>query len=268
MSRLCWSEVEHGTLHPVSNDRARAEAEAIPQGMIEWLLAHGADLNRSSSRSVTPVSYAMMNAPPSLVECLFKNGTDPHRGYLLHYAILRKDNVLEIVKLTVEKGVSINKKSDLGILPFTRTPLQIAAGTGNQAIVEYLLDQGAEKLVHCLRGHPRQYRQYPRFGSHSQQCLERETPGEQIASGASAQSLRLTCFSGVVYTISSDPCPSQSARRYPHVSKYNPRDFNPTTLPHGPCSQPRKAPEHGIPFTPCTYIESGNLNNRRSTSFP
>jgi hypothetical protein len=106
------------------------------QGMIEWFLEHNANLNACSSLGVTPVSYAMMKAPRSLAEYLFQRGADPHRGYLPHYAVLREDDVLEVVKLVVEKSVSINEKPELGSLPFDRTPLQFAAVIGNQGVVE------------------------------------------------------------------------------------------------------------------------------------
>jgi ankyrin repeat protein len=96
--------------------------------LVKLLLAHGADPHIMSKERETPLMAASGMA--------FINGY--HR---LRPAAER----LEVVRLLVELGEDVNAADDYGI-----TPLMAAANFGDAAIVQYLIDKGADLAAHDL----------------------------------------------------------------------------------------------------------------------
>ena len=78
--------------------------------VIEWLIRHGADVERRDANDFTPLIVAI--------------------GY----------GLVEIVKLLIENGANVNTVE----VDEALTPLMIAAEAGNESIVELLLDHGAD----------------------------------------------------------------------------------------------------------------------------
>ena len=96
--------------------------------LVKLLLAHGADPSIISRDGETMISAAAGLG--------FIHGY--HRGK-------SPDERLQVVKLFVERGNDVNQPDDYGI-----TPLMAAANYGNVAIIQYLIDVGADLGAHDL----------------------------------------------------------------------------------------------------------------------
>jgi ankyrin repeat protein len=122
--------------------------------MVDWLIEHGADPNAACDLDLTPMSYAMTDAPLAMIDELFSKGANVHRGQLLHHAVLRKNNALELVQKLVTAGAPINevkyekdpKSYNKRVVFGLGTPLHRAAEFNKTDIVEYLLSMGADPL--------------------------------------------------------------------------------------------------------------------------
>jgi ankyrin repeat protein len=129
--------------------------------MALWLLKHGADPNQTCNLDLTPMSFAMTDAPLPMIDKLFEKGASVDCGQLLHHAVMReKDDTLQLVTRLVEAGAPINavkyefhsasyeKRKAFGL----GTPLHRAAEFGKKDIVDYLLLKGADPLKPDSRG--------------------------------------------------------------------------------------------------------------------
>jgi len=123
--------------------------------MVTWLLDHGADPNSRCEWDLTPMSYAVLEAPLDTINTLFERGADPCCGQILHYTVLKdKPDALEVVRLVVEKGAPINEvKYENDPKTYSErewfglgTPLHRASEFGKTDIVRYLLEKGADPL--------------------------------------------------------------------------------------------------------------------------
>jgi FOG: Ankyrin repeat len=120
--------------------------------MTIWLLDHGADPNSSCSIDLTPMSYAVECASVDIIELLFDRGADIRKGQLLHHAIERQTDVIDVVAILLRQGASINAKMyqdhyfswRLYYFMGLGTPLHKAAELGRIDVVRYLISQGAD----------------------------------------------------------------------------------------------------------------------------
>jgi uncharacterized protein len=146
-----------------------------PLPLIKKLLDAGADPNalvnntpRARMREGSPrivFSTALMRAAFSgdieLVQLLLAHGADPHTmskdretplmaacgtGFINGYNKQRTPaERLAVVKLLIDLGEDVNAADSYGI-----TPLMVAANLGDAAIVQYLIDKGADLAAHDL----------------------------------------------------------------------------------------------------------------------
>jgi ankyrin repeat protein len=96
--------------------------------LVELLMAHGADPHIASKDLETPLMAAC--------------GTGFINGYHRQRSPAER---LAVVKLFVEKGEDVNAADAYGI-----TPLMVAANLGDAAIVQFLIDKGADLAAHDL----------------------------------------------------------------------------------------------------------------------
>jgi ankyrin repeat protein len=128
--------------------------------MTTWLLNHGADPNRQCKIDDTPLSYAVQTAPISNIKLMFDCGGDIHRGQLLHRAIRRENDIIEVLTMLLEKGAPLNAimyqehKFSRVILDYLGpgTALHRAAELGRVDVVRYLLNRGADTTILDTKG--------------------------------------------------------------------------------------------------------------------
>ena len=96
--------------------------------LVKLLLSYGADPKVISSDGETMVSAA---AGLGFIQGYSKGRTPAER--------------LEVVKLFVELGLDVNQADDYGI-----TPLMVAGNMGDTAIIQYLVDKGADLAAYDL----------------------------------------------------------------------------------------------------------------------
>jgi len=112
--------------------------------IVEVLLKHGASINQPEKDGNTPLILASLFGNEKTVRLLLERGADFHiKNYhgwsAIHSAMLFPH--LNIVKVLVEHGLPLDDAThDKGI-----TALHIAAESGNEEAVNYLLEQGADK---------------------------------------------------------------------------------------------------------------------------
>jgi ankyrin repeat protein len=146
-----------------------------PLPLIQKLLDAGADPNalvdntpRARMRDGSPrivFATALMRAAFSgdieLVKLLLAHGADPHiisrdretslmaacgTGFINGYNKQRTPaERLAVVKLLIDLGEDVNAADSYGI-----TPVMVAANLGDAAIVQYLIDKGADLAAHDL----------------------------------------------------------------------------------------------------------------------
>ncbi|KAJ5223645.1 hypothetical protein N7468_008187 [Penicillium chermesinum] len=138
---------------PTSELRPPALGYAVDdEDMTLWLLDHGADPNKQCSIDLTPLSYAVEQASLSIVKLLLDRGGDVHKGQLLHHAVERQTDIIEVLGILLERGAPLNSKMYENHYPSWRlyyfmglgTALHKAAELGKADVVRYLVDQGAD----------------------------------------------------------------------------------------------------------------------------
>ncbi|OJJ45475.1 hypothetical protein ASPZODRAFT_17692 [Penicilliopsis zonata CBS 506.65] len=128
--------------------------------MTAWLLAHGADPNRQCVIDLTPFSFAVENAPVSIIRLILSRGGDVQKGKLLHHAMERQSETIEVLKLLIEKGAPINSTMYENHYPSRAlfqfmglgTPLHKAAALGRVDVVRYLIGEGANQSIKDSNG--------------------------------------------------------------------------------------------------------------------
>lgn len=128
--------------------------------MTAWLLDHGADPNRQCAIDLTPLSYAVESAPIPIISLMLNHGGDIQKGQLLHHAINRQSETIELLKLLLEKGAAMNATMYQDHYPSWRlyyimglgTVLHRASELGKVDIVRYLVSQGADPSITDANG--------------------------------------------------------------------------------------------------------------------
>ncbi|ALA62383.1 ankyrin repeat family protein [Turkeypox virus] len=132
--------------------------EKLSVDMYKLLIEFNIDINIQDKYCNTPIYYAIRNMNMVLVKLLLGNNANVKQESEYHtrpYLNTLIDNNCdsEIVKLFIEKGVSINIKDDLG-----RTPLHCSVNTGRYDITSLLIDLGANiNAVDSILGTPLHY---------------------------------------------------------------------------------------------------------------
>lgn len=107
------------------------------------------DVNLASKQNETPLMMACIKGHLDLVQQLIKLGADVNReGWApLHYAASADTpHTLEIVKLLLEESAYIDAASPNGT-----TPLMLAAQYSSEAVVKFLLEEGADVTLRNQR---------------------------------------------------------------------------------------------------------------------
>lgn len=127
--------------------------------MTAWLLDHGADPNRRPYIDLTPLSLAVESGPISVIQLMLRHGGDVQKGQLLHHAIDRQADNLEVLKILIEEGALVNAHAcddypswALFFFMGLETPLHKAAELGKVDVVRYLISQGADLSIRDANG--------------------------------------------------------------------------------------------------------------------
>lgn len=76
--------------------------------MTEWLLDNGADPNARCEIDLTPLSHAVQYADREIIDLLLRRGGDVRKGQLVHHAVFREGDAVELVQDLIERGASLN----------------------------------------------------------------------------------------------------------------------------------------------------------------
>ncbi|KAJ5399233.1 hypothetical protein N7465_009722, partial [Penicillium sp. CMV-2018d] len=127
--------------------------------MTTWLLDHGADPNRRCNIDCTPLSYAVEHAALPIVSLLLNRGGDVTKGQVLHHAVARDSDAMEVLKLLIAQGAPINGIMYQNHQPswdmyffMGETPLHKAVFFRKIDVIHYLLREGADLNVKDVRG--------------------------------------------------------------------------------------------------------------------
>jgi ankyrin repeat protein len=122
--------------------------------LVRWALSCGADANRLHNWGVSPLSMAVQNQSPSMIDMSFKKGGDLRHQLVLFFAVHRtEEDCLAILSKLVAFGANIDGRCyedepDLraksSVLE-NGTPLHTAAKSGFTHVVAFLLDNGADR---------------------------------------------------------------------------------------------------------------------------
>lgn len=124
--------------------------------VIEKLVEAGSDLNIENNEGKTPLYNAIVNRKVKRALYFIENGTDlsfRDENHLNYLHLASAYNLLDIVKVLIEKKMYIDSKSKDG-----RTPLLFAILHGRLAIANLLINKGAdistdkERLIDRLIG--------------------------------------------------------------------------------------------------------------------
>ncbi len=116
---------------------------------VDWLMAHGVNLNRPDLEGWTPIAMAVSFRYPDIVDKLLRAKVNVHcytnRGYgLMHLGIYHT----EMLSRLVSAGLSVDDP-----MPRTRrTPLMMAVWSGDFIQAKWLLDHGAKLYAKDSQG--------------------------------------------------------------------------------------------------------------------
>jgi uncharacterized protein len=136
--------VQHGVNLNVKNNPAFLLAvRYCKEDIVRYIAAQGAKLdklNQVKSGAYSQAYYGNKNNIPLIHEL----GLDikQHGGAVLRKAV--SDHDLKTVTYLLDHGVDINYKNSDMVYPYQATPLTVATRMGNQAMVQYLIERGAD----------------------------------------------------------------------------------------------------------------------------
>ena len=117
-------------------------------GIVQALIDHGADINRSSNYYQQPIVMAVCQRDIDMISVLIANGAkvdlDIHGNTLLHIAA--HAGYLDVVKILVEEGHMDIEAPDSK----NKTALSIACMNIHLPVIEYLLSRGAKTTIQSL----------------------------------------------------------------------------------------------------------------------
>lgn len=118
--------------------------------LLKKLLQHGASPNAMSTTSETVLSIAVQVGSISIIKTLLEAGADVRIGDVLHYAVEREGDELEVIQLLLSKGAPVNiiqfahpHARQLRHALLRGTPLHKACLLGKHEVVDLLLKHGA-----------------------------------------------------------------------------------------------------------------------------
>ena len=127
--------------------------------MTSWLLDHEADPNRQCVIDLTPLSLVVESAPVSVIHLMLSRGGIVRKGQLLHHAIERQADTIEVLELLVEKGAPLNATvyddyPSWALFHFMGlgTPLHRASEIGKAEVIRYLISKGAKPKFEDAKG--------------------------------------------------------------------------------------------------------------------
>ena len=122
---------------------------AAKQGVgetISLILDHGADVNCSTVRGLTPLHIAGAHGKDILVKIMLERGADVNKSNTIGWSTLHsaaEHGYEQVVRLLLEYNAVLDPRTEEGY-----TPLMCAASLGHSSIVELLLDRGADTDAH------------------------------------------------------------------------------------------------------------------------
>jgi ankyrin repeat protein len=130
------------------------------QDMMNWLLDRGPDPNKRCGIHLTPLSYAVKYASIPNMKLLLGSGGNTQQGQLLFHALERKSEIIEVLRLLLKEGASLNatmyqKHYPSWALYFFMglgTVLHKAAELGNIQFVSFLISQGIDLSITDANG--------------------------------------------------------------------------------------------------------------------
>ncbi|KAJ5967146.1 hypothetical protein N7501_003394 [Penicillium viridicatum] len=127
--------------------------------MTTWLLDRGADPNTRCHIDITPLSYAVKYADLPIIDLLLRRGGDVRIGQLVHNAIYRESDTLQVVEILIDRGASLDSlmyqdhQYSWNMFPFMReTPLHTAVALKRHDVIRYLIHKGANVNIENYRG--------------------------------------------------------------------------------------------------------------------
>ncbi|KAH7346033.1 ankyrin repeat-containing domain protein [Pyrenochaeta sp. MPI-SDFR-AT-0127] len=125
----------------------------------QWLLDRGANPDTGCYLDLTPLSFAVRRAQPSLIKILLDRGSID-KGQLVHHAVERSEDVIEVLQMLVSRGALINKIQYSEHLDSWNhehfkglgTPLHRAIELRKLDVAQYLLHIGADRGMKDTKG--------------------------------------------------------------------------------------------------------------------
>ena len=114
--------------------------------IVQFLIAHGADVNFKRDRGITPLHNAAVGGEVEIVELLIAKGANVNvtcdKGITpLIIAAIGGD--MDVIEILINQGANINAKDDFG-----RSPLHIAIEYEYDELADFLRKQGAVESIH------------------------------------------------------------------------------------------------------------------------
>lgn len=127
--------------------------------MTTWLLDHGADPNARCDIDYTPLSYAVRYADFPIIYLLLHRRGDIRKGQLVHHAIYRESDTVQVVKALIDWGAPLNSlmyqddQASQNMFPFmVETPLHTAVALKRGDVIHYLISRGADVNIKNFKG--------------------------------------------------------------------------------------------------------------------